>query len=190
MLIQCRSPRGRGPLFQHGSTLLEVLVAVLILALGVLAMAGVLAVSNRFGKTSEMRSLSTLLANDMADRMRANPAGLASYSLTPTALASSAGSAATCATAGACTAAEMAAVDLAEWKAAIYKALPSGTGYVTVSDTTNRMVDVWVIWVEPSALDTNFVANSRTVSTSQASGCPPNFATTNAPRCMYFRIGL
>jgi type IV pilus assembly protein PilV len=182
--------RRRGPLRQQGASLIEVLVAVLILALGVLAMAGVLAISNRFGKTSEMRSASTLLAADMADRMRANLAGLSSYALMPTALNASAGSASTCTTPGACTAAEMAAVDLAEWNATLYNTLPSGTGFVRVSDATNRMVDLWVIWVEPTALDTGFAANSRTNDTAQSDGCPPNFSAVNAPRCMYFRIGL
>jgi type IV pilus assembly protein PilV len=57
---------------QAGVALVEVLVAMLVVSVGVLAMAGLLATASRYGKTSEYRAVATLLAADMADRIRAN----------------------------------------------------------------------------------------------------------------------
>ena len=59
-----------------GVSLIEVLVALLVVSLGILAMSGLLTNSTRYGKTSEFRAVATLLANDIADRMRANKAGV------------------------------------------------------------------------------------------------------------------
>ena len=61
---------------QRGATLIEVLVSILLMALGVLAMAAMQVNAVQYGKTSEFRTVASLLANDLSDRMRANsPAG-------------------------------------------------------------------------------------------------------------------
>ena len=138
---------------QRGVALIEVLVAILVVSLGMLAMAGLLSTSTRFGKTSEFRSVATLLANDLADRMRANfgsAAGTVYGQLTPKTLATGIPTAATCADANACTPAEMAAVDVAQWQAALFKALPNGTGYISANGDFT-LYDVWVIWRETDA---------------------------------------
>ncbi|MES2091439.1 MAG: type IV pilus modification protein PilV, partial [Pseudomonadota bacterium] len=67
-------PYTRPPLHQRGATLIEVMVSALIVAFGVLAMIALQANSIKFSKTSEYRSVATLLANDLADRMRLNTA--------------------------------------------------------------------------------------------------------------------
>ncbi|WP_116301633.1 type IV pilus modification protein PilV [Alkalilimnicola ehrlichii] len=59
---------------QRGFSLLEVLVAVLVLAIGLLGVAGLQAVSMRVNFNSEMRTQATFLAYDVLDRMRANRA--------------------------------------------------------------------------------------------------------------------
>ncbi len=59
---------------QGGFTLLEVLVAVLILAIGLLGLAGLQAASLRYNQDAHLRSQATLLAYDMSDRMRTNRA--------------------------------------------------------------------------------------------------------------------
>lgn len=56
---------------QSGSSLLEVLVAVVILAFGLLGLAGLQATSVKSSHSAYQRSQATLLAYDMADRMRA-----------------------------------------------------------------------------------------------------------------------
>ena len=68
----------------RGFTLLEVLVAVLIFSLGLMGLAGLLAVSVKTNHAAYMRTQATFLAQGMADRMRANVLGLwnNSYNLT------------------------------------------------------------------------------------------------------------
>ena len=59
-----RARRSHRP--QSGVSLVEVLVALLVVSLGMLAMVGLLGTAARFGKTSELRSSATLLAQDKA----------------------------------------------------------------------------------------------------------------------------
>ena len=64
--------RWKSMIRQKGFTLLEVLVAVLVLAIGLLGLAGLQATSLRVNQSASMRSQATNLAYDMADRIRAN----------------------------------------------------------------------------------------------------------------------
>lgn len=57
---------------QKGFTLIEMLVAVVILSIGLLGLAGLQARSLQFNSSSAQRSQATILAYDMIDRMRAN----------------------------------------------------------------------------------------------------------------------
>jgi type IV pilus assembly protein PilV len=61
---------------QRGFTLLEVLIALVIFSLGLLGMAGLLTVSVKTNHSAYLRSQAFLLAQDMADRMRANGPGM------------------------------------------------------------------------------------------------------------------
>ncbi len=58
----------------QGFTLIEIVVAVLILAVGILGAAGMQSVGVRESQNSYFRSQANLLAIDMADKMRANRA--------------------------------------------------------------------------------------------------------------------
>ena len=55
-----------------GFTLIEVLIAMIILAVGLLGLAGLQATSLRNNQSAYNRSVATQLAYDIADRMRAN----------------------------------------------------------------------------------------------------------------------
>jgi len=57
---------------QRGFTLVEILVAVLVLAIGLVGLAGLQATTMRFNHSAYMRSQATNLAYDIADRMRLN----------------------------------------------------------------------------------------------------------------------
>jgi type IV pilus assembly protein PilV len=57
---------------QSGFTLVEVLVAVVVLAVGLLGLAGLQVTSVRFNNSAYLRSQATNLAYDIADRIRAN----------------------------------------------------------------------------------------------------------------------
>jgi type IV pilus modification protein PilV len=69
MRIDREKPPGMG---QHGFTLVEVLVTVVILAVGLLGLAGLQAVSMRNNHSAYERTQAVQLAYDMADRVRAN----------------------------------------------------------------------------------------------------------------------
>lgn len=57
---------------QCGFTLLEVLIALIILSIGLLGLAGLQTTSLKYNHDAQLRSQASLLAYDMADRMRAN----------------------------------------------------------------------------------------------------------------------
>src|SRR2546427_10175686 len=57
---------------QTGFTLIEVLISVLVLALGVIGAAGMQLVAMRTGQQSGAQSLAVQPATEMADKMRAN----------------------------------------------------------------------------------------------------------------------
>lgn len=60
-----------------GFTLVEVLVALLILSIGLLGLAGLQAGGLRSNHSAYLRSQAVMLAHDMADRMRSNPVAAA-----------------------------------------------------------------------------------------------------------------
>ncbi|MDZ7748189.1 MAG: type IV pilus modification protein PilV [Halofilum sp. (in: g-proteobacteria)] len=120
---------------QQGFTLVEVLVAALVLGIGLLGVAGLQSVALSMNQGAYLRSQATVLARDMADRMRANPRGVGAdaYNM------SGAGSAAentACVTAGTgCTSTAMAAHDLYTWNQLLAARLPSGEGHVCIDST-------------------------------------------------------
>ena len=57
---------------QSGFTLLEVVIAILVLAIGLLGLASLQAVGLQFNQSSQFRTQATNLAYEMADRMRSN----------------------------------------------------------------------------------------------------------------------
>ena len=62
-----------------GFTLIEVLIAMLVLAVGLLGLAGMQATGIRNNLSAYNRSLATQLAYDMADRMRSNVADAGTF---------------------------------------------------------------------------------------------------------------
>lgn len=67
-----RSLQARGA----GFSLVEVLVAVLVLSIGLLGLAGLQIASVRANDSARLRTQATLAAYDLADRLRADPASL------------------------------------------------------------------------------------------------------------------
>ena len=64
---------------QQGFSLIEVLVAMIILSIGLLALTALQLSSLRATNEAQTVTSITLLAKEMADRMRANPSAIASY---------------------------------------------------------------------------------------------------------------
>lgn len=115
---------------QRGFTLLEVLIALLVLAIGLLGLAGLHTTALRSVQMSFIRTQATLLAGDISDRMRANVPGLAAenrYYLIDTATAPV--TSADCAVTR-CSPRDMANFDLAAWRTAVGH-LPGGKSRIT-----------------------------------------------------------
>lgn len=98
---------------QRGFTLIEVLITVFVAGVGLLAVAGLQAMSKKFNYDAIQRTAAGTLAQAMVERMRGNPGELEAY-LTLDAAASTAGTSCTGAEA-ACTPPQLAAHDLYTW---------------------------------------------------------------------------
>lgn len=75
--------RLRRPRRARGFSLIETLVAMVVLATGMLGIAALYVESLRAGRTAHSRTLAINLASDMADRIRANRSGRQFYSVGP-----------------------------------------------------------------------------------------------------------
>ncbi|RVU41771.1 type IV pilus modification protein PilV [Rheinheimera riviphila] len=84
---------GRGLQRQTGVSLLEVLIAVLVLSVGLLGIAGLQTANLRNTQSAHQRTVAVLLAASMAERIRANPVAAAAgaFALTKNCKALSAG---------------------------------------------------------------------------------------------------
>jgi type IV pilus assembly protein PilV len=102
-----------------GFTFIEVLIAVVLLAGGLLGLAALQATSLKNNQSAYNRSQATQLAYELADRIRANTAGLAVYTGAKGANPSTALVKPNCLTTTGCSAADMAENDLYEWNCAI-----------------------------------------------------------------------
>jgi type IV pilus assembly protein PilV len=75
------TPDGRRPaaLRQCGFTLVEVLVALVVLAIGLLGVASLQITSKRGNLEAQQRALAVLMAEDLLERMRTNTGALGTY---------------------------------------------------------------------------------------------------------------
>ncbi len=133
----------RAPGQQGGVSLVEVLVAVVVLSLGLLGLAGLQASGMRVGQSSVYRSQAAQFAYDMVDRIRVNLANANDYNLALTA------SAPPCATG-----ATIADCDLADWRTRL-RVMPAGTGSVLVAGS---QVTVTVQWDDSRGAATPLLA--------------------------------
>jgi len=177
----------------RGFSLVEVLVSMVVVALGILALAGLLQAATRYSKMAELRSSAVLLANDIADRIRANPVGGAiggrGYDLVDDAFPSAPAAAhAACTRESPCGPADLAGADLAEWTARLRASLPKGSAqlrfHAGVAPAPDY-VDVWVGWADPLTL-------APGVSTDRSGAeCPaPWRAAEPSVRCIYLQVAL
>jgi len=122
------------PAAQRGATLIEVLIAIIVLAIGLLGLALLQITSVQSNHSAYYRSQVTILASDLADRMRANrTAALGSAYVFDFPTSSSSHS----------VSGTQAQKDKAEWLNALALTLPEGTGKV---EKTGALVTISVQW--------------------------------------------
>lgn len=117
------------PKRHSGVSMLEVLIAILILSLGLLGMLGVLLNSIKLTSSSNYRSIAAEQANAMADSIRANISSLSAYNSPASALTAG------CLSSSGCTRAQLVSNDLYVWQSRLGALLPSGAGTVCRDDT-------------------------------------------------------
>lgn len=135
-----------------GFSLVELLVALVVASIGLLGVATLSLQATRYNLDAKLRHQATMLASDMADRIRANPENALTNYLTAsvTAQDNSCDSAA-------CTEAERAEQDIFEWNAMIANELPNGAGGIAVDTVDATKLEIEVSWDE---LAGNFVDTS------------------------------
>jgi type IV pilus assembly protein PilV len=127
-----------------GFTIVEVLVALVVLSVGMLGIAGLYVITLQSGGTAIYRTQAVNLASDMADRIRANRNAGVAYQ-------NGASGALTCVGVGAvdCLPADMAADDLLQWDTELASTLPGGTGTVAVAGAAAPLTyTITVTWSE------------------------------------------
>lgn len=118
---------------QRGTSLIEVMIALVLLSFGLMGMLGLKMAGLKHTGNANARSVASIHATDILDRMRANPvravAGSYNLGLTQAAPTNPVG---------------VAQVDLAQWRRGIAANLSGGSGSVAVAaDGSVRVVLQW-----------------------------------------------
>lgn len=133
-----------------GFTIVEVLVAMIILAVGTLGLGMMQMTSVRTTQGGYMRSQATILGYDMIDSMRTNSPGTGNgnYNIL---LADATPVAVNCYGVDAdCTTAQSARADVVRWRTMLANHLSTGNGQITTVDLgTRTRVTVTISWLDP-----------------------------------------
>lgn len=185
---------------QGGTTLIEVMVAILVLSIALLGIAGLTSASMRYSQGSWARATVASALTDLADRVRTNPTATATAYVQSTdnyaaqqAAAYALSSPTDCSSAT-CTPADMAAYQLEQWRLSVKRNLPSSAIWVSGSRSTGYLATV--MWFDKSfvkadgtTLDASTAcATSLTNAMAQRSCCPSGAAVPDGVRCTNMTI--
>jgi len=135
---------------QSGFSLLEVLITLVIIAIGLMGFAAMMLGSMKNNRMAMQRSIATLYAYDIIDCMRVNQQAATSGSYTRDFAESIP------------TGTSVAAKDLELWLTALSTALPSGAGRIAIVGNT---VTVQIRWTESLNASDDATHTWKTVST-------------------------
>jgi type IV pilus assembly protein PilV len=135
-----------------GFSLLEVLIALVILSVGLLGLAAMQAEGLRGSSNAQLRHQASRLVSDIVDRMRANPAGVTATTVDGNyeiAAAETAANPESCAddtdagvTAKSCSPSEMAGYDKFLWRQHVTDLLPTGTSSIVRAADSRFLISV------------------------------------------------
>lgn len=114
---------------ESGFTMIEVMIAVVIVSFGLLGFAGLLTKAIQDNRVAYMRSQATILAYDITERMRANRIAAISGGYTIAMGSNAAGT-------------TLAALDTQDWKGNLATLLPGGDGAVNVDGNGNATITI------------------------------------------------
>lgn len=131
---------------QRGFTLVESLVAMVVMSVGMLGIAALYVEGLRAGRTSVYRTVAIDLASDMADRIRANPTARMAYDGD-----GDGDDSGDCVNGPAdCDPATLAADDIFWWKQSVETLLPEGAASIAVVDAGEiASYTITINWSEP-----------------------------------------
>jgi type IV pilus assembly protein PilV len=134
-------PAAANPQRQQGTTLLEVLIAIIVVALGLLGFAGLQVASLKSNNTAYYRSQATMLAYDVIDRMRVNRAAAIAGNYNIAYGAAGAG-------------------DVADWRANVVNSLPGGNAKILVNGV-NGNTEIDLKWDDGSGEVSEFATTTN-----------------------------
>lgn len=140
--------------FPTGFTLVEVLAALVVLAVGLLGLERLMIDGLSGSRIANQHSQAVALAADMGERIRANGAGADAYALRAGAQVPPPPD--ECTTDAPCSPAGVAAVDLYRWQRSVRAALPDAeTSIVTavVGAGPARQYDILIRWTQTGSED-------------------------------------
>jgi type IV pilus assembly protein PilV len=169
----------------RGFTLIELVITLVVIAVGLLGVAAVQVRASNFQKDSFDRKAAAIASLSIAERMRANPAGYMAgqYVMTWTPGVAPA-SVSPCA-ASICTFKEIAARDVAQWQTSL-KAQIGVVGAVITAPTSDNVL-VSIAWLEPSASPSSSVPDDLDQSCSNAA-IPSGFVPSGPYYCFTTRV--
>lgn len=137
---------------QRGISLLESLVAIVVMALGILGILGMQMRTLSNTQTSLYRAQAIRLIEDLNERMMANPNAFLNTDRYLSSWADKPAAEANC-NSKACDSAALAQFDLAQWKTQVATALPNGNASVFLSEdevqaNNRRQLGVMISWRE------------------------------------------
>ena len=148
----------------NGFTLMEVLVALAVLSIGLLGMAGMQLFSMKSSHGAYLQSQASFFAYDLIDKMRANPTGFGNGNY-DTAISSIPGSFTNCQTTTAtCSPDQLATFELTQWKCSLgsyendsacvaplnmTSVLPNGDGVVVRNGDDVTVTVQWQVGINP-----------------------------------------
>lgn len=165
---------------QRGISLLEALIAIVVMSLGILGVLGVQMRTLSNTQTSLFRAQAIHLIEDLNERMMANPNAFLNTNRYLTAWQNTPTSTTNCQST-ACSNDALASFDLAQWKAQVRSQLPNGNASVFLApdetqDSNRRQLGVMISWRENENAAANDTAFRTPIDASVGGGannqCP------------------
>ena len=185
-MLSKKNPLRHRKFHQTGMTLIEVLVSMLLLAIGMLGIAGLQAATSRYNVNTTARSEIAVLLSDFADKVRGNPdaagnnfvtgaTSTTAYAITSnwnTQAADTLAISKDCLTTS-CTSTERATYDMLSWRTKVRASAPQGASWVTGDRSSG--FNVTLMWFDKEYTDkrqtTNDGSTANAVALDTSSTC-------------------
>ncbi len=161
-----------------GFSLVEVLVALIVLSVGLLGIAKMEALALSSTSVASMRSLAAIEASSLADAMHVNrgywtTASNVTITVSGATITGAPATNVDCSNGGAnapCTPANLAGYDLSTWATALNKLLPNDAATIQCNQSTPIECSIQIQWSEQAVAMSNGQAAAASTPTSETSG--------------------